>query len=761
MNVTCGSCPAKYAVPDEKVRGKKARIKCKHCGADILVDGTTLGASERPSGSPASATKAAGAAAPAATLPPDAAQSLRAAAPNGLDQPHGQGVSEKPAAPPDATAEKAAASGAGSNAHEKADSGSAANLGSRQSPPPGTLTSPRATPIAKIQPKTVSVPRSMSTDQRPSDAAPQVTNKPAPAPSAVAGAASASALGSAVATGPAQPTAAKPAAKPIHKMTMVGLAGPAPGSHSPDVAKANAPSLNVASAPPASPEGPKGKPAIGLAAVRGANQTLLGGAQAPKFEPPPITSPIRQEPPLVGPDPSAKAPATQVWTVAFLDGTQREASVTDLQDLFASGKISDENLVWQEGMTDWVALRNLPALRKSLMGRASTRPPPESEPVTQNRFAGGEPPNKGDAKAELEPASEPLTTPQNAGAHEGVWKEPGSWTAGSDRPTSQHPQTRLDEEISMALGSSIAESEMIDSDAPRPPSQTAPTRPSPLPQSANSASAAVPTPAGDLAPSTPQKSSTAGASTASPSDSPVPKRSTSAARASLAPAPEVPTERRSSKLPMVLGLLVTAAIGAVVVIYKTQTPPGAFTFLDQTLPMPIREALGGGAPPAPVAPPAPEATPTSAPPEPAQAAIPPSSPTEPPSSATGSATAQAAATAPTAPATPAKEAGEVPTQADKVDASKEKAAAEFDEAKAQSELARLSNGIQKCRGAEPPGKGQVRVTFGPSGETTAASIAGQYAASDAGLCVIDIFRQAKVRPFSGESVTVSHDFALQ
>src|SRR6478609_7961214 len=42
MNVTCTGCPAKYAVPDEKVRGKKVRITCKHCGTNIVVDGTAF-----------------------------------------------------------------------------------------------------------------------------------------------------------------------------------------------------------------------------------------------------------------------------------------------------------------------------------------------------------------------------------------------------------------------------------------------------------------------------------------------------------------------------------------------------------------------------------------------------------------------------------------------------------------------------------------------------------------------------------------------
>jgi predicted Zn finger-like uncharacterized protein len=48
MNVACPACPAKYAVPDEKVRGKKARITCKRCGAAIIIDGTTLNQPSKP-----------------------------------------------------------------------------------------------------------------------------------------------------------------------------------------------------------------------------------------------------------------------------------------------------------------------------------------------------------------------------------------------------------------------------------------------------------------------------------------------------------------------------------------------------------------------------------------------------------------------------------------------------------------------------------------------------------------------------------------
>ncbi|HEX2672475.1 MAG TPA: zinc-ribbon domain-containing protein, partial [Polyangiaceae bacterium] len=53
MNVTCTGCPAKYAVPDEKVRGKKVRITCKHCGTNIIVDGTVSEAAAEASPKPA------------------------------------------------------------------------------------------------------------------------------------------------------------------------------------------------------------------------------------------------------------------------------------------------------------------------------------------------------------------------------------------------------------------------------------------------------------------------------------------------------------------------------------------------------------------------------------------------------------------------------------------------------------------------------------------------------------------------------------
>lgn len=40
MKITCNACGAKYTIADEKVQGKRVKVRCKSCKASILVDGT-------------------------------------------------------------------------------------------------------------------------------------------------------------------------------------------------------------------------------------------------------------------------------------------------------------------------------------------------------------------------------------------------------------------------------------------------------------------------------------------------------------------------------------------------------------------------------------------------------------------------------------------------------------------------------------------------------------------------------------------------
>ena len=41
MKITCQSCGAKYAIADEKVRGRRVKVRCKSCNEPIVVDGYT------------------------------------------------------------------------------------------------------------------------------------------------------------------------------------------------------------------------------------------------------------------------------------------------------------------------------------------------------------------------------------------------------------------------------------------------------------------------------------------------------------------------------------------------------------------------------------------------------------------------------------------------------------------------------------------------------------------------------------------------
>lgn len=43
MKITCDACGSKYTIADDKVRGRKVKVRCKNCKANILVDGSAVG----------------------------------------------------------------------------------------------------------------------------------------------------------------------------------------------------------------------------------------------------------------------------------------------------------------------------------------------------------------------------------------------------------------------------------------------------------------------------------------------------------------------------------------------------------------------------------------------------------------------------------------------------------------------------------------------------------------------------------------------
>jgi predicted Zn finger-like uncharacterized protein len=55
MKITCQACQSKYTIADDKIQGKVAKIRCRKCGATVLVDASTQAAANGASGPPAGA----------------------------------------------------------------------------------------------------------------------------------------------------------------------------------------------------------------------------------------------------------------------------------------------------------------------------------------------------------------------------------------------------------------------------------------------------------------------------------------------------------------------------------------------------------------------------------------------------------------------------------------------------------------------------------------------------------------------------------
>jgi hypothetical protein len=67
-----------------------------------------------------------------------------------------------------------------------------------------------------------------------------------------------------------------------------------------------------------------------------------------------------------------------------------------------------------------------------------------------------------------------------------------------------------------------------------------------------------------------------------------------------------------------------------------------------------------------------------------------------------------------------------------------------------------------CKRPEGPwGSGKALVTFAPSGRATTANVTGSsFGGTPVGGCVANIFRRAKIPPFTGDPVTVSKSFTI-
>jgi cytoskeletal protein RodZ len=93
---------------------------------------------------------------------------------------------------------------------------------------------------------------------------------------------------------------------------------------------------------------------------------------------------------------------------------------------------------------------------------------------------------------------------------------------------------------------------------------------------------------------------------------------------------------------------------------------------------------------------------------------------------------------------------------------KAKPAAEFNRDAARSALAGAAGAASGCKTKNgPTGKGQVTVTFAPSGRATQATVGPPFAGTSVGSCAAAAFKSASVPPFSGSAVTVSKSFFIK
>jgi len=398
MNVACSSCPAKYAVPDEKVRGRKVRITCKRCGAAIIVDGTELAAGTAADAAPA----------PAAKTTPS--------------------VAGAPVAPRTEAATAAAASQIA-----PAETGSGISPGI--TPPPGRAESDIATTVGP------SLSESASADRADAEPQPSRATRAATADTADRGASTAE---SAEPAGGAKPVAvggkpgavkpvssvAKPADAKLAFPKLGGTAGKGPmvGGSSAGAANKVATSVvgTVATGKSAAAATP-GKTATAAIGTGAAKPTPLGGAatannvsSAAARGAGAAAQAARAVVPRIG---GAAAPAVapralpeRTWTVAVTDDDHHEMTLAQILEAYAGHKIDAETFIWRDGMPDWLMPFEIGEIATALRARRLV-------PRTNAATAGDNPEG---------------VLPSGEGPPPGAWREPGRWDR-SDSPKAEEP----------------------------------------------------------------------------------------------------------------------------------------------------------------------------------------------------------------------------------------------------------------------------------------------------------------------------------
>ncbi|MBI3203168.1 MAG: zinc-ribbon domain-containing protein [Myxococcales bacterium] len=403
MEASCTSCPARFAVPDDKVRGRKVRIACKRCGAPIVVDGTHLGAAPTAQPSAGTAKPAAGTAAPkpattAATVTPKPAATTSAGKPAA-------------AAPKPATATTTAGATPNPGATAATPKPGAA---SPTSPKPGVLTA------------------------KPGGAAPKpavLTAKPggsASAPVGKPGAAGQDDNDWSALTDSGGKTVAwrEPASAGPPSSSAPRSSGPLGAPRSSGPLGAPRPSGPLAAPRPSGPLGAAGasSPQSAPRPANAAKRTMLGGLEPPKGAAP-APAAADKLPSAGRPAPPAKpaldesADAEPEWTVALTDDQHEEMRTGEVVELYARGSIDQETFIWADGMEDWKRPWEIPMIAAALAGRGLEPKPGDDETEDDDTYPMDE---AHEDEATIVASLGVLGPPSSRGKiPSGVWHEPG------------------------------------------------------------------------------------------------------------------------------------------------------------------------------------------------------------------------------------------------------------------------------------------------------------------------------------------------
>ncbi len=784
MNVSCSNCPAKYAIPDEKVRGKKVRIKCKHCGAAIVVDGTHLGG-------PA-AKAAASAARPAAASPRPAPEPKPPAAAS-------TGATVGTAAP---TAAKAPAAAAPRPAVSPAPTGLRSGRSSAKQtmlgvPLPAVGAAP-APPAAGKAPAADTSPKAPAADTSPKPitpaAAPRPAAKPSPAPEPAAPA----------------PRTARSAAK----RTIIGGLEAAPGSTpfvqqpgaTPGVPRPEAGSVPGPISEPAPVSRPEPEWTVAItdehheemdtpevvalyAAGTIDEETFIwkDGMDdwATPFEIPKIARALAARGLYPGGDASEAAttvgaPGAGVW---HEPGSWNEPPVAPGADI---DEVGFDDVTVSMAAPKAIELIRAAEARDARRHSVPTEPPPA--PMAGQRAYVDQ--------ADDEPGPDDVTVMRqglpdyDAGDHsddvtvmgpspsfsaEGALLErpaaprpaAGAPAKAQPEPAPEPPAPRPPQPSASLIdgkpaGARNESSVLFSLDALMNQEAPAPREPEPRSEDVFGMQA-EPTANAVRAPalSAPDFSDAL-------MHAPPPPPSVPETQAPPMPAQEVeqPSKSKGGSGAAIWVLLVVLLLaGGGFASYHFRYPPQMWSAL-------LARFAPGAAPTASAAAPAASLSAAPAPSAAAPASASAEASAEAPSTSAAAPSAGSTARAPTSEHNTGAPTGTKPELGAKPEASAStapvasaapaaSAAPPFDKSAAASALAAAAGSAASCKQADTPaGTGRVVVTFMPSGRATNAIVSGDFAGSAVGGCVARLFRGTKVPPFSGSPVTVARSFVI-